>query len=132
VNLGPDLNSPSADGQPDVSADGLILFFRSQESGIGSSDIWFSKRATVKDDWGMPVHLAPPVNTTASDSGPSISADGSILYFHSRRAGGLGDYDLWEVPVIPIVDLNSDGVVDSADMCIIVDHWGTDAKAESG
>jgi len=26
----------------------------------------------------------------------------------------------------PIVDLNGDGIVDSADMCIIVDHWGTD------
>ncbi|MHC4431031.1 MAG: LamG-like jellyroll fold domain-containing protein [Planctomycetota bacterium] len=126
VNLGPYLNSPSADGQPDISANGLILFFRSRESGInGSSDIWFSKRATVKDDWGMPVHLAPPVNTTASDSGPSISADGSILYFHSRRTGGLGDYDLWQVPIIPIADLNGDGTVDSDDMCLLVDHWHT-------
>ena len=26
----------------------------------------------------------------------------------------------------PIVDLNGDGIVDSADMCIVVDHWGTD------
>ena len=23
-------------------------------------------------------------------------------------------------------DLNGDGIVDSADMCIMVDHWGTD------
>jgi Tol biopolymer transport system component len=127
VNLGINLNSPSADGQPDISTDGLTLFFRSRKSGLnGSSDIWFSMRSTVKDNWGMPVHFEPPINTTASDSGPSISADGSILYFHSRRAGGLGDYDLWEVPINSIVDLNSDGVIDSADMCIIVDHWGTD------
>ncbi len=126
VNLGPDLNSPTVDGQPDISADGLTLFFRSRKPGTyGGSDIWFSKRATVKDDWGMPVHPEPPVNTTASDSGPNISADGSILYFHSPRAGGLGDYDLWQVPILPIVDLNGDGIVDSADMCIIVDYWGT-------
>ncbi len=125
VNLGPDLNSPLKDGQPDISADGLILFFRSRKPGTyGGSDIWFSKRATIKDDWGMPVHPGPPVNTTASDSGPSISADGSILYFHSTRAGGLGDYDLWQVPIIPIVDLNNDGIVDSEDICIIVDNWG--------
>jgi streptogramin lyase len=26
----------------------------------------------------------------------------------------------------PIIDLNGDGIVDSADMCIIVDNWGTD------
>ncbi|MBW2209036.1 MAG: hypothetical protein JRG79_19195 [Deltaproteobacteria bacterium] len=26
----------------------------------------------------------------------------------------------------PIVDFNGDGIVDAADMCIMVDHWGTD------
>jgi N-acetylneuraminic acid mutarotase len=26
----------------------------------------------------------------------------------------------------PVVDLNADGIVDAADMCIIVDNWGTD------
>jgi hypothetical protein len=30
---------------------------------------------------------------------------------------------MWQVPVIPIVDLNGDGIVDSTDMCIMVDHW---------
>jgi hypothetical protein len=30
------------------------------------------------------------------------------------------------VRIEPIVDLNSDGIVDSADICIIIDHWGTD------
>ena len=34
--------------------------------------------------------------------------------------------DLWQAPIIPIVDLNSDGIVDSADMVIMVDNWGTD------
>ena len=127
VNLGQGLNSSSKDGASDISADGLMLFYRSQKPGTyGSNDIWFSKRATVKDDWGIPVHPGPPVNTTVSDSGPSISADGSILFFHSNRAGGLGGYDLWQVPIIPIVDLNGDGIVDGADLSIIVDHWGTD------
>ena len=127
VNLGPGLNSPYPDGHPDVSADGLILFFRSLKPGTyGLEDIWFSRRATVEDDWDMPVHPGPPVNTNAVDSSPNISVDGSILYFHSTRAGGLGGYDLWQVPIIPIVDLNSDGIVNAADMCIIVDYWGTD------
>jgi len=124
VNLGQGLNSLSKDKAPDISTDGLMLFFNSQKPGTyGLGDIWFSKRATVKEDWDMPVHPGPPVNTTVNDSGPSISADGSILYFHSRRVGGLG-YDLWQVPIIPIVDLNGDGIVDAADMCIVVDHWG--------
>jgi hypothetical protein len=33
---------------------------------------------------------------------------------------------MWQVSIIPIVDLNADGIVDSADMCIMVDYWGTD------
>jgi len=32
---------------------------------------------------------------------------------------------MWQSTITPIVDLNSDGIVDSADMCIMVDHWGT-------
>jgi hypothetical protein len=57
---------------------------------------------------------------------PAISADGSTLYFSSNRLGGLGNYDLWQAPLIPIVDFNGDEIVDSADMCIMVDYWGTD------
>jgi hypothetical protein len=30
------------------------------------------------------------------------------------------------VSVDPVVDLNVDGMVDCADMCIMVEHWGTD------
>jgi len=129
VNLEQGLNSPSMDGVPDISSDGLMIFFRSRRPGTyGSSDIWLSKRATLEDDWGMPVHPGPPVNTTASDSSPNISADGSILCFHSNRAGGIGSDDLWQASIIPIVDLNGDGIVDAADMCIVVDHWGTDSQ----
>ena len=28
----------------------------------------------------------------------------------------------------PVVDLNADGIVDSADMVIMVDNWGTDSS----
>ena len=125
ANLGSGLNGPALDGLPDISADGLMLFFRSQGGDTyGLGDIWFSRRATVEDDWDMPVHPGPPVNTSAIESSPNISADGSILYFHSNRGGGSGERDLWQVSIEPIVDLNGDGIVDSADMCIMVDHWG--------
>ena len=30
------------------------------------------------------------------------------------------------MPIRSVVDLNGDGIVDALDMCIIVDHWGTD------
>jgi hypothetical protein len=50
-----------------------------------------------------------------------------MFYFFSTRPGGLGGYgDIWQTEVHPVVDLNGDGIVDAADMVIVVDHWGTD------
>jgi hypothetical protein len=83
-------------------------------------------RASVSEAWGPPTNLGPIVNSSDYDESAIISADGYTLFFDSRRAGGLGSYDIWQAPIVPIVDLNSDGIVDAADMCIIVDHWGTD------
>ena len=34
--------------------------------------------------------------------------------------------DIWQAPIEPVVDLNSDGLVDCADMCIMVAYWDTD------
>jgi hypothetical protein len=130
VNLGPTVNGPASDGLPGISADGLALFFSSYEDeplrpgGLGGSDIWVTTRATVSDPWGTPVNLGPPINTSADDLSQSFSADGLTLYFGSRRPGGYGNYDIWQAPIEPVVDFNGDGIVDSADMCIMVDHWG--------
>ena len=71
------------------------------------------------------------MNSSTDDLLPSISADGRSLYFcdypfSTPRAGGLGSSDIWQASIIPIVDLNADGIVDAADMVIMVDHWGTD------
>jgi hypothetical protein len=127
VNLGPSVNSSTWDDGPSILADGLSLFFRSTRlGGYGYCDIWVTKRATTDDDWGIPVNLGSTVNSSAKEQLPDISADGSTLYFSSDRPGGSGGHDLWQVSIEPVVDLNGDGIVDSADMCIMVDHWHTD------
>jgi len=38
----------------------------------------------------------------------------------------VGKADIWQAPILPVVDVDTGGIVDSADMCIIVDHWGSD------
>jgi Tol biopolymer transport system component len=127
VNLGPPVNSSYLEQTPTISADGVVLFFSSNRpGGFGGSDLWLATRATVSDPWGEAVNFGPTVNSAASDAGANISRDGSTLYFCSSRPGGLGSWDIWQAPIIPIVDLNSDGVVDADDMCIMVDYWGTD------
>ena len=81
----------------------------------------------MRAKWSEPVNLGPAVNTPYIDRGASPSADGSMLYFCSNRPGGIGEFlDLWQVSIIPIVDLNVDGIVDASDMCIMIDYWGTD------
>ncbi len=126
LHLGSTVNSSYAERQPTISTDGLALFFGStRPGGSGSRDIWVSRRATTDDPWGEPVNLGPAVNSSAPDCHPDISGDGSTLYFVSTRPGGVGDVDIWQVPIIPIVDFNGDGIVDADDMCTMVDYWGT-------
>jgi Tol biopolymer transport system component len=118
VNLGPTVNSSAWDYGPSISADGLLLFFISERPGGpgGYGDIWVTRRVTTDNDWGTPVNLGPTVNSSAGEGAPHISADGSTLFFSSRRPGGIGHADLWQVSISPVVDFNGDGIVDSADM----------------
>jgi len=127
VNLGSIVNSSSYEYAPSISADGNTLFFESgRSSGFGESDIWITRRNTTEDDWTTPVNLGPEVNTSYDEFAPSISFDGSTLYFCSDRPGGSGDYDLWQAPIIPICDFNGDGFIDTEDLLIMIDNWSTD------
>jgi Tol biopolymer transport system component len=82
------------DGQPNVRRDGLEIFFFSNRPGtLGSNDIYSATRATTADPWSTPINLGPAVNSAASDTRPSLSWDGTTLYFGSGRAGGEGDAD---------------------------------------
>jgi len=96
VNLGPVVNSSSRDGGPSISSDGLELYFKSNRpGGYGGEDLWVSERPAKGHPWGSPVNLGSTVNGPAWDRGPSISADGLLLFFGSPRIGGHGYIDLW-------------------------------------
>jgi hypothetical protein len=135
TNLGSIVNSSASETGPFLSSDGLLLLFSGEwnapirPGGFGNSDMWVTRRASISEPWGAPVNLGPIVNSQSLDYAPHISQDGSTLYFSSDRPGGLGGIyygDIYQAPIIPIVDLNTDGIVDAADMCIMVDHWGED------
>ena len=130
INLGTTVNSSAHDVEPSISADSLVLFFMSTRSGgYGNFDLWMTMRRTRDDSWEPPMNLGPTVNSSVMDVTPCLQADGSALLFMSARIGGYGTTDLrdlWQVTIEAVVDLNSDGIVDADDMCMIVDHWGTD------
>jgi len=132
VNLGPVVNSQYREQFVSLSPDGLLLFFGQNTSspefrpgGFGSSDMWVSRRATVHDDWGTPVNLGPIVNGPYADVMPRLSSDGRTLYFGSRdRPESYGRWDIWQSPVLPVVDFNGDGRVNGKDVVVLTQHWG--------
>ena len=127
TNLGPLVNTSSLDARPCLAPDGLILFFDSKRpGGYGICDLYMTKRASFSDPWEQAVNLGSFVNGPGYDEAAFISGDGSTLYFDSDGAGGYGLQDIWQVSIDPVVDLNGDGIVDAADVCIMVDNWGTD------
>lgn len=90
-----ELNSIGAELRPTIRRDGLEIFIGAfRPGGLGAFDIWTSTRASVSSPWNPPV-LVPNINTLENDNVPSLSPDGSILYFTSNRAGSLGGLDLY-------------------------------------
>jgi hypothetical protein len=95
-----ELSDPVAnDIQPNVRKDGReVVFSSNRAGGHGSQDIWVATRENGGDAWSQPVNLAnlgdssQHVNTSESETRPSLSWGGEILYFgRAPAAGGPGD-----------------------------------------
>ena len=138
VNLGPTVNSSASEDFPSLSSDGLLLFFSEnrdsgplQPGGYGRPDMWAARRASVSDPWGTPVNLGPMVNSSSLDCAATLSSDGHTLYFTSERPGGLGGPygDIYQAPILPIVDFNGDLTVDIDDLIKLIENWGQNEPA---
>lgn len=94
--LVPMLNTAATDARPNVRRDGREIFFDSNRAGgSGGLDLWSATRESTAADWSAPENLGPKVNGPAGEARPSLSWDGTTLYFGSTRAGGEGDSDLY-------------------------------------
>jgi len=83
------VNSAQEDAQPYIERDALELyFFSTRPGGEGAQDIWMAGRARAHDAWSAPVNLGDAVNTAAAETRPSLSWDGTTLYFGSTRTTG--------------------------------------------
>jgi len=132
TDLGPIVNSWPRQICPTISSDGRLLLFCDywkapfRSGGLGASDIWCTRRITQDSEWSEPVNVGLPINTPFSDEAPRISPDGSTLYFASNLYGGYGSDDLWQAPILPVVDFDGDGNVGLSDLTLMVESWGTD------
>ena len=103
VNLGAPVNSGFT-SCPDVSADGLALFFISMRSGgLGQSDIYVTTRSSIHDPWGPVVNLGPNINNHRGEEYPKISLDGGQFMFVANQPNGVGEFGIWqvEIPTMP-------------------------------
>jgi len=123
------INTSGNEGAPSISLDGHLLFFYSTglPGGQGAFDIYVSRRADPKDDfgWGTPVNLGTNVNTAANEAGPEYlqsAEDGTAnLYFGRQPIGGT--YDIYVVavtrdgeplgPAVPVPELNVAGFTET-------------------
>jgi hypothetical protein len=105
-NLGSVVNSSSCDAEPSISANELALFFMSNRSG--DEDLWVTTRPSSSDPWGAPAQLPPHVNSEFWEFMPDISHDGSTLFFISRRGGGVGGLDIWQVRILELDERATD------------------------
>lgn len=122
--LGPPVDMIMYETTPFISPDGLSLYF---SEGGWAPDMYVSRRTSVTGSWGSPVAFAP-VNSAGAEYHLSFANGDSKVYF-TRADGFIGGYDLWQVEVTPVVDLNGDGVVDATDISILIDHWGQNTSS---
>ena len=85
-----------SDLEPAFSPDGNKLFFSSNRPLSGSAikdfDIWMVEKEN--GTWGTARNIGSPVNTTADEFYPSVSAKGT-LYFTATYKTGTGREDIW-------------------------------------
>ena len=75
-----------------IRAEGLTAYL-ARFTG-DNCDIYETTRFSLAENFGTPM-LIVALADSDYDGGPSVTADGTELYFFSRRAGGLGGMDIW-------------------------------------
>ncbi len=100
-NLGPNVNTPSTENSPALSANGRHLYFQSDRpGGFGGLDLYVSERHRKRDDlaWQAPTNLGSNVNTSFNETAPTLFEDDETgvvtLYFNSNRPG-VGGNDIY-------------------------------------
>lgn len=97
-NMGPDINTPFDEDFPNLSPDGLTLFFSSKgHSSMGGYDIFKTTFNEKNGKFENVKNLGYPINTSYDDMNFRISKNGRYGYVASVRGAGQGDYDIYRV-----------------------------------
>jgi Tol biopolymer transport system component len=82
-----EVSSAANETTPEISADGLTLYFASDRAGgLGGHDIYVVTRANRTTPWSPPAHVAE-LSSAANDSGSAPSATQLVIVMSSGRNG---------------------------------------------
>lgn len=97
-NLGPSINTPLDEDAPYIDKRDNSLYFSSKgHNSIGEYDIFRSEFNSAERKWMAPENLGIPINSTNDDIYFMKLDDKPIAFFSSRREGGFGDADIYQV-----------------------------------
>ena len=109
-----ELNSPSGETSPEISADGLQIWFVSTRSpSLGEFDVWTARRASRDARWDPPEHVIE-LSSRFVEHGAAPSPDTLAIVVHSSRDDGSGGLfmsqrsevgALWSTPE-PVLGVN--------------------------
>lgn len=98
--LGPTINTPYHEDGVFIHPDGKTMYFSSEgHKSIGGYDVFYSE-LDDEGNWGPPVNLGYPINTTDNDVFFVTSADGKRGYYSSIRDEGFGDKDIYVISLL--------------------------------
>lgn len=93
ISVGPGVNTKHGEWEPELSPNGLELFFHSSRPNEnGSTDLWVSRRTNREAEFGFAENLGPAINTKDVEAGAALSGDGLTLLFHRFTSG---EASLW-------------------------------------
>jgi outer membrane protein OmpA-like peptidoglycan-associated protein len=94
--LSSEVNNGEQNGSVAITPDGQYMIFAAFENKYGSegrTDLYSARKINGK--WKDVQNLGPAINSPFWDSQPTLSSDGTLLFFASDRTGGYGGTDIY-------------------------------------
>ena len=99
VNLGPVINSRYNEETPYITENGKKLYYSSYgHYNMGGYDIFYSQ-LNDEGEWGTPINLGYPINTTGDDLFFRPENNGDNAYFSKYLQDGYGRHDIYYLDI---------------------------------
>lgn len=99
INAGAKINTPFSEIKPVIGRDGNLYYSSNGMLGFGGYDVYKAPGALGK--WNNPINMGTPINSSSDDAGLIWVIEEFGGYFCSNRAGGVGQFDIYDFNLIP-------------------------------